>query len=75
MDQITIQVNDRIKARVLINFLETLDFVENISSADLPVAEIGLEEWNSDFFALAGIWAKRDISRESLRQSAWPERS
>jgi hypothetical protein len=71
MTQITIQVNDRKKARVLIHFLKTLDFIEKISSADLHVHKICEKDQASDFFALAGIWAKRDISQKSLRQSAW----
>jgi hypothetical protein len=73
MDQITIQIKDHKKARVLVSFLKTLDFVEKITSADLPVVEPGIEEQDTGFFALSGIWAKRDITLDSLRQSAWPE--
>lgn len=73
MDQITIQIKDRKKAKALINFLRTLDFIEKITSSDLPMTESDEKEQDLDFFALAGIWAKRDITLDSLRQSAWPE--
>jgi hypothetical protein len=75
MEQITIQVKDKQKARALKNFLQTLDFVETISSQDRRVAK---EKWQGDpatFFKLAGIWAKRDISLETIRQKAWPRHS
>jgi hypothetical protein len=74
MEQITIQVNDRDKAQVLINFLKTLDFVENVSSADLLVADNGVSD-TTDFFALAGVWAEREITLQSLREKAWPYRT
>ena len=74
MEQIVIQVKDKSKARALINFLKSLEFVENISSKDLPVTQTETATKDAEFFALAGLWAGRDISLESIRQKAWPGR-
>lgn len=74
MEQIVIQVKDKSKARALINFLKSLEFVENISSKDLPVTRMETATKDAEFFALAGLWAGRDISLESIRQKAWPGR-
>jgi hypothetical protein len=75
MEQIVIQVKNKSKARALINFLKSLEFVENISTSNLPLAQVDpAAEKENDFFALAGLWADRDISLETLRQKAWPGR-
>jgi hypothetical protein len=74
MEQITIQVKDRRKARALLNFLASLDFVEAVSSADLPTAKQGQQiSADDDFFALAGLWAGRNVSLETIREKAWPQ--
>ena len=70
MEQITIQVKDRRKARALLNFLASLDFVEAVSSADLPATGQQAQD-DADFFALAGLWAGRDVSLETIREKAW----
>jgi hypothetical protein len=75
MEQITIQVNDKQKARALKNFLQTLDFVETIASQDRPLAKKKRQADPANFFKMAGIWAKRDISLETIRQKAWPRHS
>jgi len=75
MNQITIQVKDPKKTRALVSFLKTLDFVEKITSSDLLEVKPGNKERDLEFSALAGIWANRDITFDTLRQSAWPERS
>ncbi len=74
MEQIIIRVRDRKKAQTLLKFLETLDYVENIVRADLPQADEHEKMGETDFFDLAGIWAGREISQESLRKMAWPGR-
>ena len=73
MEQITIQVSDRRKARVLKDFLKSLDYVEKITIANLRIPASARTK-KSDFFVMAGIWADRDITLETLRQSAWPRR-
>ena len=71
MEQITIRVQNKEKARLLFDLLRSLDFVEAIETTDAPTKE----ERDEDFFALAGLWAKRDITQDNLRQKAWPRQS
>ncbi|MDO9130343.1 MAG: hypothetical protein Q7U34_10805 [Anaerolineales bacterium] len=75
MEQIIIRVRDHKKADTLMRFLTTLDYVENVISANLPMVEASEKDKEADFFALAGLWAGRDVSQESLRKQAWPVRS
>jgi len=75
MEQITIRIKDKKKARTLVDFLKTLDFVEKVSSSDLPNLEDDEEKREDDFFALAGLWAGRDVSLKSIREKAWPYRT
>ena len=74
MEQISIRVRDRKKADTLRKFLKTLDYVESVSSSDLPEVQPAPNADEADFFAFAGMWAGRDITQESLRRQAWPER-
>ncbi|MGC1374617.1 MAG: hypothetical protein WA821_00220 [Anaerolineales bacterium] len=74
MEQIIIQVKNKRKARALFNFLASLDFVEAVSSADLPKVESSEQTRTEDFFALAGLWAGRDVTLETIREKAWPQR-
>lgn len=71
MEQITIRVQNKEKARLLFDLLRSLDFVETIESTNEPEKD----ETNEDFFALAGLWADRDMTQDSLRQKAWPRQS
>jgi hypothetical protein len=73
MEQIVIQVKDKKKAQVLKDFLQTLDFVESVSQPNM--SRKGRQAKSVDFFSLAGLWAGRDISQESLRKEAWPQRT
>ncbi|GAB1471720.1 hypothetical protein MASR2M66_25980 [Chloroflexota bacterium] len=74
MEQITIQVKNKKKAQALIDFLKSLDFIEDINFTNLSgKSATGLDE--KDFFALAGIWAERDVTLELIRSKAWPARS
>lgn len=74
MEQIIIHVRDRKKADTLLKFLKTLDYVDEIARANLPRTEETQKTGEVDFFDLAGIWAGRDLSQETLRQQAWPGR-
>jgi hypothetical protein len=73
MEQITIQIRDRRKARALKTFLKSLDYVEKVTMADLQFP-VKSRASKVDFFASAGVWSKRDITIDSLRSSAWPRR-
>lgn len=74
MEQIIIRVRDRKKADTLLKFLKTIDYVDNIVRANLPIADGSKINAEAEFFDLEGIWAGRDISQESLRKQAWPGR-
>ena len=74
MEEITIQISDKYKKQTLLNFLKTLDFVENIRSAELPLTSATETHKDEDFFALAGLWKDRDITLDSIRKEAWAQR-
>ena len=69
-----IQVQNKDKAKLLVELLSALDFVDSIEVTEAPMER---EESNGhtqdDFFALAGIWQDRDISQDTLRSKAWPQ--
>ena len=73
MEQITIQISDRHKARALRDFLKSLDYIEKITIANLHIPD-SVRAKKCDFFAMAGIWADREITLESIRKKAWPRR-
>ena len=73
MEQITIQIRDRRKGRALTTFLKSLDYVEKVSVANLQIP-LKSRDQKADFFALAGVWSKRELTVGSLRSSAWPRR-
>ncbi|RJP56079.1 MAG: hypothetical protein C4557_00190 [Anaerolineaceae bacterium] len=74
MERITIRVSDRRKARLLRDFLKSLDYVDKVTIASFRPS-VSSKAKNADFFAMAGIWAKRDITLDKIRQSAWPGRA
>ncbi len=74
MEQITIQVKNKQKAQALINFLKAMDFIEDVTASDLSTLKPKARVNNKEFFALAGLWAGRDVTLDSIRQKAWPTR-
>jgi hypothetical protein len=74
MEQITIQVKNKQKAQALINFLKAMDFIEDVTVSDLSTLKPKARVNNKKFFALAGLWAGRDVTLDSIRQKAWPTR-
>jgi hypothetical protein len=74
MEQITIQVKNKKKAQAFIDFLKSLDFIEDINFTNLS-ANSAAQMSEKDFFALAGIWSERDVTLDSIRSTAWPARS
>lgn len=71
MTQITIEIDDA-HASSLLDLLGALSFVHAVRFSgpnEMDNSEAG------DFFALAGLWEGRELSKESLRQQAWPRRS
>ncbi len=78
MERITIRVNSKQKAQAVLALLRTVDFIDDIQEDSEFWTDDQKEddqEEVTDFFALAGIWADRDIQQETLRQKAWPVRS
>jgi len=74
MEQITIQVKNKQKARALINFLKAMDIIEDVTASDLSTLKPKAKINDKEFFALAGLWAGRDVTLDSIRQKAWPTR-
>jgi hypothetical protein len=74
MEQIIIQVRSKKKAKILLELLAALDFVESVEMSETEEVKVSSTEpeESSDFFSLAGLWQDRSISLESLRQKAWP---
>lgn len=72
MEQIVIHVRDEEKAAQLFKVLRSLDFVESIETSKEALKS---ETADDEFFALAGIWADRQIDQNSLRQQAWPRQA
>ena len=74
MERIIIQVKDKAKTKLLLELLAALDFVHSVKTGEAEEIEqdTTVSEESLDFFALAGLWADREISLESIRQKAWP---
>jgi hypothetical protein len=77
MEQITIRIKEKKKARRLIDLLKILDFIDSIEADETIIAgeEATFQQEEDDFFTLAGLWQGRDISQEMIRKRAWPGRS
>lgn len=71
MEQIIIQVEDKLKAKVLLELLNNINFINDVKTFNQPV-DINKD---IDFFSFAGIWADRNISLKSIRQKAWPRQT
>jgi len=75
MEQITIQIKDKKKAKTLLDFLKSLDFIESVSEKELSAEKAPKITGDNDFFSMAGFWAGRDITLQSIREQAWPYRA
>ena len=73
MEQITLLIPNRDKAQLLIELLNSLDFIADIQliSEEMNGHSIDADGGES-FLSLAGLWSDREISVESLRKQAWP---
>ena len=73
MEQIVVQVKDKAKAKVLLELLAALDFVDSVKTGQTKEQEVMKpESENIDFFSLAGLWENRAVNLGSLRAKAWP---
>jgi hypothetical protein len=77
MEQIVVQIRDKEKAKVLLELLTALDFVDSVQSMETGPTEGDpkILEGLHDFFSLAGLWQDRDVSLEAIRLKAWPRQS
>jgi hypothetical protein len=78
MEQITILVRDRHKAKSLLDLLRALDFVAVLEIEDVEDSSTDTNNGvtrEEEFFAAAGIWKDRDVTVDSLRAEAWPRRN
>ena len=74
MTQIIINVRDSQKAKMLFAMLSALDFVNSVKqNHENPSPDNSQSE--NDFFDIAGIWEKRDISLANIRNQAWPRKT
>lgn len=81
MEQIIVQVRDKEKAKVLLELLAALDFVDSVKTSQTTEGDSEAHpeahpmEEEVDFFSLAGLWQGRDVTLEAIRQKAWPRQS
>lgn len=64
MEQITVRIRHKAKAKVLLDLLTALDFVESVERVET-------QEESPDFFSFAGIWRDRDVDLDPIREKAW----
>ena len=83
MEKITISVDNKNHAKLLVGFLNSIRYIKQVSlgtykttateeNKDLPITPA---KNGADFMALAGIWKDRDITLEDLRKNAWGGRA
>jgi hypothetical protein len=56
------------------NFIESIDLKHQPEKPVSP-SQIPEKPEQEDFFTVAGIWEKREINIESIRQQAWREKT
>ena len=71
MEQVVVEVSDKAKARLLVELLSSMDFVESVTTSPQKSVRKQMSK-PVDFFALAGIWADREVDIDSIRRKAWP---
>ncbi|MBD2569774.1 hypothetical protein H6G59_18115 [Anabaena lutea FACHB-196] len=70
MEQLIVRVADKEKAEMLLKILSALDFV---NSVEVMEDQANISDDEQDFFSFAGLWEKRNVTTESIRQEAWRE--
>ncbi len=76
MTQFIVETHDERKTKLLLQLLRQLDFVDSVKK----VRQVESQHFDeaddaNDFFAMAGIWSDREISIDTIRQQAWPDRT
>ena len=76
MTQLIVQLDNEEKAKLLSEMLSALTFVNSVEvTKEKAHTVLETSENTEEFFSQAGLWKNRDISVESIRSKAWPERS
>ncbi len=77
MEQIIIQIENKGKAKLLMDLLTSLDFIESVKTRGDEDHETDVLSHNpikGNFFELNGLWSSRDVSLKDIRRKAWPEK-
>lgn len=75
MTQIILEIDDDAHAALMMELLGALAFVRAAKIIPTPLESKEESDPPGDFFSLAGIWEGREVSKETIRECAWPERS
>jgi len=72
MEVITVQVRDKKRARILLDLLQSLDFVNSVKleSEEATAEEVSNQE-EPPVHEVFGIWKDTDITAQALRVRAW----
>lgn len=74
MERVIVEINDKSKVQMFVEMLSSMDFVQSVTTVQKKSVRKQTDT-SSDFFALAGIWADRDVDIDSIRSKAWPRRA
>lgn len=76
MEIITVQVRDKKRARILLDLLQSLDFVNSVKleSKEATVEDVDSRQ-ETPVHEAFGMWKDTDITAQSLREQAWTRQS
>jgi len=74
MTHIILEIDDDANAALLLQLLGALTFVRTVKAIPTTPAPFPQAQEPGDFFSLAGIWEGRDVSPDTIRRRAWPQR-
>lgn len=76
MEIITVQVRDKKGARLLLDLLQSLDFVNAVKLESEKAAAEDVDKWEeTPVHEAFGMWKDTDITAQSLREQAWARQS
>ncbi|MCE7989517.1 MAG: hypothetical protein DYG89_50845 [Caldilinea sp. CFX5] len=74
VERVIVEISDKAKVPMFVEMLNSMDFVQSVTTVQKKSVRKQIDTSN-DFFALAGIWADRDVTIDSIRTKAWPKRT
>ena len=79
MTRIMLEIDEDAHVAPMLDVLGALSFVRAVraipDTSETVEQMAGRDDESRDFFAVAGIWRGRAISKGELRAAAWPERA